>query len=300
MSSTHSLLLIKPDGVERQLQQAVVEAAEEAGLTVVCQHRLLLGEEEIDRAWADTRRTEHPLEHLSLDFWYGGRPMEVLLVRGPDAFTRANRAKSAVRAGYRLGPFGNVVHAPDHTGEFELQLSVFAGDCPTCAGTLSTDFGDYADVPQAYPPGALLPEAWRDIERLRELAQPMWEDPASCFWRPTYPEPYRAQDPAGARDHAVYIAASPNQLSFDNLVGALLTALPGIKFPHALELIVSALHHQDFTLAVGTLAECERYRDALMAQGLNTPIRTLAQDRLRRREQIRTGGTVGTAGASAA
>ncbi|MEU6312342.1 nucleoside-diphosphate kinase [Streptomyces sp. NPDC047014] len=300
MSSNHSLFLIKPDGVERQLQQAVVEAAEEAGLTVVCRHRLLLGEEDIVRAWADTRRSDHPLEHLSLDFWYGGRPMEVLLVSGTDALARANRVKSTVRAGYRLGPFANVVHTPDHTGEFDLQLSVFARDCPTCAGTVSTDFGDYADVPQAYPPGTLLPAAWRDIERLRELAQPLWDDPASCFWRPTYPEPYRADNPQGPQDRALYIAASPHQLSFDNLVGALLTALPGIGFAHALELIVSALHHQDFTLAVGTSAECERYRDALMAQGLNTPIRTLAQDALRREEQIRTSGLPDTATVPAA
>ncbi|WP_331730171.1 MULTISPECIES: hypothetical protein [unclassified Streptomyces] len=300
MSSNHSLFLIKPDGVERQLQQAVVEAAEEAGLTVVCRHRLLLGEEDIVRAWADTRRTEHPLEHLSLDLWYGGRPMEVLLVTGPDALARARRVKSAVRAGYRLGPFANVLHTPDHTGEFDLQLSVFAGDCATCSQAVSTDFGDYSAVPQAYPPGTLLPEAWRDIERLRELAQPLWDDPTSCFWRPTYPDPYRAEDPQGPQDRALYIAASPHQLSFDNLVGALVTALPGIDFGHALELVISALHHQDFTLAVGTRAECERYRDALMRQGLNTPIRTLAQDAVRREEQIRTGAVADGSAASAA
>ncbi|MFF7992023.1 hypothetical protein ACFZDG_19780 [Kitasatospora xanthocidica] len=290
MASEHSLFLIKPDGVERQLQQVVVEAAREAGLTVLCRHELLLGEEEIVQAWADTRRTEHPLEHLSLDLWYGGRPMEVLLVEGPDALARANRVKAAVRAGYRLGPFGNVVHCPDHTGEFELQLSVFGRGCATCSARVATDFGDYTGVPQAYPPGTLLPDAWRDLDRLRELAQPWWDDPASCFWRPTYPEPYRAEEPAGPREWALYITASPNQLSFDNLAGALLTALPGIGFAHALELIVSALHHRDFTLAVGTLAECERYRDALMAQGLNTPIRTFAQDTARRDEQRRSSG----------
>ncbi|MEV6394683.1 nucleoside-diphosphate kinase [Streptomyces sp. NPDC051907] len=290
MAGQHSLFLIKPDGVERQLQQAVVEAAQEAGLAVVCRHRLRLDEEEVVQAWADTRRTEHPLEHLSLDLWYGGRPMEMLVVRGPEALTQADRVKSRVRAAYRLGPFANVLHTPDHTGEFDLQLSVFGRGCSTCSALVETDFGDYATVPQAYPPGTLLPDAWRDIDLLRKQVQPLWDDPSSCFWRPTYPAPYRGETPAGPRDHALYIAASPHQLSFDNLVGALLTALPEIGFSHALELIISALHHRDFTLAVGTAEECERYRGALMAQGLNTPIRTLAQDSLRREAQMESAG----------
>ncbi|WP_051927180.1 OB-fold nucleic acid binding domain-containing protein [Streptomyces durhamensis] len=278
MTSEHSLFLMEPDGVERQLQQAVVEAAQKAGLTVVCRHQLLLGEEDIVQAWADTRRAEHPLEHLFLDLWYGGRPMEVLLVEGPDALARANQVKSAVRAGYRMGPFVNVLHSPDHAGEFDLRLSVFGRGCATCSQAVSADFGDYSAVPQAYPPGTLLPDAWRDIDRLREFAQPLWDDPASCFWRPTYPEPYRGENAVGPQDRALYLSTPPHQLSFDNLVGALVTTLPGIDFAHALELIISALHHRDFTLAVGTPAECERYQASLMAQGLNTPIRTLAQD----------------------
>ncbi|MFE9561176.1 hypothetical protein ACFYM0_08720 [Streptomyces sp. NPDC006487] len=290
MADQHSLFLIKPDGVERNLEQAVVEAAQDAGLTVVCRHRLLLGEEEIVRAWADTRRTEHPLEHLSLDLWYGARPMEMLLVTGPDALTGADRVKSRVRAGYRRGPFTNVLHTPDHLGEFELQLSVFGRGCETCTAVLTTDFGDYSTVPQAYPPGTLLPEEWRDIARLRKLIQPLWDDPDSCFWRPAYPEPFCSEQSVGTADHALYIAASPHQLSFDNLIGAMLTALPGIDFARATELIISALHHRDFTLAVGTAEECGRYRASLMAQGLVTPVRTLDQDTLRRAEQVRSGG----------
>ncbi|GAA3062511.1 hypothetical protein GCM10020254_02990 [Streptomyces goshikiensis] len=107
----------------------------------------------------------------------------------------------------------------------------------------------------------------------------MWRDPSSCVWRPTYPPLYEAPRRAdGPRDHVVCVTRSPNQLSFDNLVAAVMAALPGIDFPQAFEVIFTSLHHAEFPLAAGTLAECQGYADSLWDTGLRTVIRALDED----------------------
>ncbi|MFD3723311.1 hypothetical protein [Streptomyces sp. NPDC058674] len=279
--SQHSLLLIKPDGVSRRLQPYVLDTVREAGLTVLCHHRLLLDEDDIRRAFADMRRDENPLEHLTLDLWYAHRPMEVIVVRGgDDTVETAAAVKRKARAAYRLGVWANVVHTPDHWEEFALQLSVFGQHCPDCRALLAgTDFGDYEDVAQAYPPGISLPPRWRDPEALRAVVEPMWRDRSSCVWRPTYPPLYEAPRRAdGPRGHVVCVTRSPNQLSFDNLVAAVMAALPGIDFPQAFEVVFTSLHHAEFPLAAGTLAECQGYAASLWDTGLRTVIRAQDED----------------------
>lgn len=274
-TSQHSLILVKPDGVARRLQQFVVETIHRAGLTVVCRHPVLLDTDDIERAFADMRRSDNPLEHLTLDLWYAHQPMEVIVVRGENVESRVSDVKRRIRAAYRLGAWANVVHGPDHAEEFALQLSVLGGDCPDCRKLSGADrFGDYSTVTQAYPPGVLLPEAWRDPAALRAVVEPLWRDPLSCVWRPTYPPLYSEPEPAtGPRDHVVCITRSPNQLSFDNLVAALMLAMPGMSFRHAFESIFSALHHAEFPLAAGTLEECRGYAEVLLDCGLATVLR---------------------------
>ncbi|MEU8587413.1 hypothetical protein AB0C59_10470 [Streptomyces sp. NPDC048664] len=279
--SQQSLLLIKPDGVSRRLQPFILDAVRDAGLTVLCHHRILLDEDDIRRAFADMRRGENPLEHLTLDLWYAHRPMEVIVVSGGgDTVETAAAVKRKARAAYRLGVWANVVHTPDHWEEFALQLSVFGQGCADCRALLGgTDFGDYEDVAQAYPPGILLPPRWRDPQALRAVVEPMWGDASSCVWRPTYPPLYEAPHRADApREHVVCVTRSPNQLSFDNLVAAVMAALPGMDFPQAFEVIFSSLHHAEFPLAAGTAAECEKYAAALWDTGLRTVVRALDDD----------------------
>jgi nucleoside-diphosphate kinase len=126
-----TLVLVKPDGVQRQLVGRIVDRYEERGLKIVGL-KLIRVERDLAERHYDVHR-ERPFFGGLVEFITSG-PLVALALEGPNAIavvralngaTRPHEAApGTIRGDYALETAQNIVHASDssETAEFELGL----------------------------------------------------------------------------------------------------------------------------------------------------------------------------------
>ena len=126
-----TLVLVKPDGVQRQLVGRIVDRYEERGLKIVCLKLIRVERDLAERHYAVHR--ERPFFAGLVEFITSG-PLVALALEGPNAIavvraingaTRPHEAApGTIRGDYALETAQNIVHASDsaETAEFELGL----------------------------------------------------------------------------------------------------------------------------------------------------------------------------------
>ena len=140
MESEQTLVIVKPDGVQRGLIGEIVGRLERRGLKIVAMQMRL-----VERAVAE----EHYGEHRGKAFYAGlvdyitSSPSVLMAVAGPGAIavvrstvgaTRpAEAAPGTIRADYGLTVGRNLIHASDSAESAERELRLFFGE----NGTLS-------------------------------------------------------------------------------------------------------------------------------------------------------------------
>ena len=132
-----TLLLVKPDGVQRQLVGRIIDRYEERGLKIVGLKLV-----RVDRALAERHYAVHrdrPFFGGLVEFITSG-PLVALALEGPNAIavvraingaTRPHEAApGTIRGDYALETAQNIVHASDgaETAESELSLWFGAGE----------------------------------------------------------------------------------------------------------------------------------------------------------------------------
>ncbi|WP_380282921.1 nucleoside-diphosphate kinase [Kitasatospora purpeofusca] len=123
-----SFLLFKPDGVERGLVEHGVAAVRRTGLGVVERRRFLLTEGQIGGLYAQVDPEARPLTAGLLRRCLTGRPVELVVVRGPHARGSLLEVKAALRSAFGSVIYANIVHCPDTDDEVADQLKVLDGD----------------------------------------------------------------------------------------------------------------------------------------------------------------------------
>jgi nucleoside-diphosphate kinase len=126
-----TLVLVKPDGVQRQLVGRIVDRYEERGLKIVGL-KLIRVERDLAERHYDVHR-ERPFFAGLVEFITSG-PLVAMALEGPNAIavvraingaTRPHEAApGTIRGDYALETAQNIVHASDsaETAEFELGL----------------------------------------------------------------------------------------------------------------------------------------------------------------------------------
>ena len=134
-SAERTLVIIKPDGVQRLLVGEIIERLERRGLKIVA-----LALRQIDRPLAE----RHYGEHVGKPFYEGlvahitAGPVVTMVLGGPDAsaVTRAtvgstnpgSAGPGTIRADFGLSIGRNLIHASDAPESAAREVALFFGD----------------------------------------------------------------------------------------------------------------------------------------------------------------------------
>ena len=137
MAVEQTLVIVKPDGVQRGLVGEVISRLERRGLKIVAM-RL----RQIDRALAEHHYGEHegkPFYASLVDYIVSG-PVVTMVLEGPEAIavtrstvgsTRpADAAPGTIRGDFGLMVGRNLIHASDKPESAEREVALFFGDAP--------------------------------------------------------------------------------------------------------------------------------------------------------------------------
>jgi len=141
-----SLVIIKPDGVQRGLIGEIIHRLERRGLKIVAMEL-----QAIDRATAEEHYAEHKGKGFydSLVSYITSRPSVVMVVEGIDAIdvvratVGSTRPKEAAPGTIR-GDFGltvgrNLIHASDKPESAAREIAVFFGDAEIASWQRETE-----------------------------------------------------------------------------------------------------------------------------------------------------------------
>ncbi len=141
-----TLVIIKPDGVQRGLIGEIIKRLEQRGLRIV---GLNIGT--IEEAVAKKHYAEHEGKGFygSLVSYITSGPSVTLVLEGPDAIavtrstvgsTRpAEAAPGTIRADYGLTVGRNLIHASDSATSAEREVGIFFGATPLASYTRDID-----------------------------------------------------------------------------------------------------------------------------------------------------------------
>jgi nucleoside-diphosphate kinase len=130
-----SLILVKPDGVQRGLVSAILGRLEERGLKIVALKML-----HMDRGLAERHYGEHVGKFFFEDLvsYITSSPIVALVVEGPDAVkmvramvgsTRpAEATPGTIRGDYAVAGLRNLIHASDGVERAKVEISLFFND----------------------------------------------------------------------------------------------------------------------------------------------------------------------------
>lgn len=129
-----TLVIVKPDGVQRALVGEIIKRLEQRGLRIVG-----LRLQQIDRDLAETHYGEHKGKgfYESLVSYITSGPSVTMVLEGPDAIavvrstvgsTRpAEASPGTIRADYGLTVGRNLIHASDGPESAEREVALFFG-----------------------------------------------------------------------------------------------------------------------------------------------------------------------------
>lgn len=135
-----TLILLKPDCLQRRLEKRILKRIKDAGITVVKEKEALLTKEEIEIVWENC---------IGLDFWEGfkkylleGR-VKIIIVRADNAIERVNALvgeyddtilerkssygyeKNTIRGTFATSEMRNVIHSSLNEEEFLKEVLLF-------------------------------------------------------------------------------------------------------------------------------------------------------------------------------
>ncbi|MGE5629531.1 MAG: nucleoside-diphosphate kinase [Caulobacteraceae bacterium] len=119
-----SLVIIKPDGVERNLIGRIVDMYERKGMKVSNIKML-----NIDRELAENHYSEHKGKHFYnelIDYIISG-PSVALILTGEAAVKTIREINEEIRAAYGVSTTRNTVHGSDSAESAEREISLFFG-----------------------------------------------------------------------------------------------------------------------------------------------------------------------------
>lgn len=130
-----TLVIVKPDGVQRGLAGAIIGRLERRGLKIVAMEL-----RQIDRELAE----RHYGEHVGKPFYAGlvdyitSSPVVLMVLEGPDAIAivratvgatnPATAAAGTIRADYGLSIGRNLIHASDGAESAAREVALYFGD----------------------------------------------------------------------------------------------------------------------------------------------------------------------------
>ncbi len=136
-TTERTLIIVKPDGVQRGLVGEIVARFERRGLKIVAM--------QMQQVAADTAR-RHYGEHEGKPFFNGlveyitSSPVVVMVLEGPQAVTvarstigstrPAESAPGTIRADFGLMVGRNLIHGSDSVESAEREIGIFFGDSP--------------------------------------------------------------------------------------------------------------------------------------------------------------------------
>ena len=128
----HTLVIIKPDGVERGLVDEIVSRIEGAGLSVVEKRREPLDRAKLEKIYSAHLEKDYFEEHAAV--LLSGDSV-VMLVEGNGAIARmrqligatdpAKAEKGTIRGDLAPDVYHNVIHAADSPESFEREAQLF-------------------------------------------------------------------------------------------------------------------------------------------------------------------------------
>lgn len=146
MASERTLVIVKPDGVQRGLAGEVLSRLERRGLRIVG-----LELRQIERDLAERHYGEHqgkPFYAGLVDFITSG-PVVTMVLEGPDAIAvvrstvgvtnPAAAAPGTIRADFGLTIGRNLIHASDSVDSASREVALFFGDRPLISYTRDID-----------------------------------------------------------------------------------------------------------------------------------------------------------------
>jgi nucleoside diphosphate kinase len=230
-----SLVMLKPDGLERGLAGTVHEVLARMGLRVVRRVELRLTAADVRRLDHSGLRTGTPLQFAVTCQYLTRGPVEAWLVEGPDAIGRTLVVKSLIRANFGDTDLGNVMHSANDDAEAVAQAAVlFAADrFPDSAEAADPDRVEY------------VPLVRRAVRAAGVVPAPIAE-PELC---------------------GVYLH-DHNCLTVDETVAGLMRALPRLGFDDAVHHAIAAKAHGRVEVFAGSVAAAARANLALDGAGL--------------------------------
>ena len=141
-----TLIIVKPDGVQRGLIGKVLSRLEERGLRFAGLKLMSVGRELAERHYGEHR--EKPFFGSLVDF-ITSSPVVVGVVEGPDAVkvTRSvvgatnpvEATAGTIRGDFALSIGQNIIHASDGTDTAAREISLFFDDAELCSYTRDID-----------------------------------------------------------------------------------------------------------------------------------------------------------------
>ncbi|MEZ6121654.1 MAG: nucleoside-diphosphate kinase [Planctomycetaceae bacterium] len=139
MASEQTLILVKPDGVQRRLIGTIISRIENKGLNVIAMKML--------KVTAEQSR-QHYAEHLSKPFYpdlesfITSAPVVALVVEGPEAVSvmrtliGATNGRAAapgtIRGDYGSSRQMNMIHGSDSVESANREISIYFSDSEIC------------------------------------------------------------------------------------------------------------------------------------------------------------------------
>ncbi|MDP3443839.1 MAG: nucleoside-diphosphate kinase [Ignavibacteria bacterium] len=117
-----TLVMLKPDALERNLAKVIEDEIEKAGLLVSNRMTIIFKETMIFDLWPDIYGEAHIQQSIE---YLAGKKLPVWLVVGEDAIDSVNRIKRQLRHEYCSQRLISLFHAPDTPEEYLRACKLF-------------------------------------------------------------------------------------------------------------------------------------------------------------------------------
>jgi nucleoside diphosphate kinase len=243
-----SLVIVKPDAMERGLAPALRALVESVGLRVTREVERTLTATDIRLLDYRNQRRLTPLQFAVNCQYLTRGPVEVWLVEGPEAIGKALLAKAVARANFGDTDLGNVLHSAEDDAEAAAQAATLFPATVAAAEEVDPETGTAAGTG---------PAEEADPDRVEFL--PLIRDAVRAASDPP---------PAGPPDWCGVLLHDHNCLSVDATVDRLVKGLPGLQFDDAVRYAIAAKAHGWVEVFAGTPAEAALVNLSLDAQEL--------------------------------